>query len=71
MVGGGGDPFGNACAITTTRSVFAVLGLDFAHELAVRADLPTDVVAQPDELAAAGDVGTALVSDASDRIAAS
>jgi multimeric flavodoxin WrbA len=69
VVGGGGDPFGNACAITTTRSVFAVLGLDFAHELAVRADLPTDVVAQPGELDAARDVGTALASEAADRLA--
>jgi multimeric flavodoxin WrbA len=71
LAGGGGDPFGDACAATTTRSVFAVLGLDYAHELTVRADRPADVVAQPGELERAREVGAALAADAADRIAAS
>jgi multimeric flavodoxin WrbA len=68
VVGGGGDPFGNTCAITTTRSVFAVLGLDYAHEVAARADKPSDVAAQPEELEQARVAGAALAADAADRI---
>jgi multimeric flavodoxin WrbA len=70
VVGGGGDPFGNTCAITTSRSVFAVLGLDYVHELTVHADRPSDVLAQPEELARANAIGAALAADAADRIAA-
>ena len=69
VVGGGGDPFGNSCAVTTTRSVFAVLGLDYLHELAVRADLPTDVAGRPAELDSAATLGAALAIEAADRIA--
>jgi multimeric flavodoxin WrbA len=71
VVGGGGDPFGATCAITTTRSVFAVLGLDYVQELIVRADRPSDIVAQPAELARAAAIGAALAADAADRISAS
>jgi multimeric flavodoxin WrbA len=42
MVGGGGDPYGHECAATTTRSVFAVLGVDYAAELAIGEELATD-----------------------------
>jgi len=71
VVGGGGDPFGNTCAITTTRSVFAVLGLDYAMDLAVRADRPTDVAGSPEELDRARGLGEALTTAAADRIAGS
>jgi multimeric flavodoxin WrbA len=71
VVGGGGDPFGDACAITTTRSVFAVLGLDYAGELTARADRAGEVAAQPDELERARALGAAIAADAAGRIAAS
>lgn len=67
VVGGGGDPYGHACAITTTRSVFAVLGLDYAGELIVRADKPGEVAAQPAELERARAIGAALAATASER----
>jgi multimeric flavodoxin WrbA len=60
VVGGGGDPYGHACAVTTTKSVFAVLGLDYEAELVVRADRPTDVVSQPERLDRARAIGAEL-----------
>lgn len=68
VAGGGGDPYGNTCAITTTRSVFAVLGLDYAEELLARADKPGDVAGQPDVLTRARAIGSALTTEAADRI---
>jgi len=68
VAGGGGDPFGNTCAVTTTRSVFAVLGLDYVEEVLAHADAPGDVAAQPDVLARAKAAGAALVNEAAGRI---
>jgi multimeric flavodoxin WrbA len=63
VVRGGGDPFGFRAAIDTTRSVFAVLGVEYALELAVDGcELPGDIVRQPDALARAGEIGSALVA---------
>jgi len=70
VAGGGGDPFGDSCAVATTRSVFAVLGLDYTEELHARADKPGDVKAQPEVLERARAVGLALVGEAAGRIAA-
>jgi multimeric flavodoxin WrbA len=70
VVGGGGDPYGNACAITTTRSVFAVLGLDYTAELAIQADARGDALVQPDSIARAEKVGSALAREAAARAAA-
>lgn len=69
LVGGGGDPFGGDCAITTTRSVFAVLGLDYLHEVRVEADARGDALAQEAPLAGAREVGAALVREAAERAA--
>jgi multimeric flavodoxin WrbA len=68
IVGGGGDPYGHECAATTTRSVFAVLGVDYSAELAVRADSPTDAAGQPDSLKRARDIGDTLARDAAGRL---
>jgi multimeric flavodoxin WrbA len=68
VVGGGGDPYGNGCAITTTRSVFAVLSLDYRHELAVEADARGEVAAQSASLERARAIGTALADEAAARL---
>lgn len=67
LVGGGGDPYGHECAEVTTRSVFAVLGLDYRGEVFARADSPTDVGRQPEALERARDLGAALVAEAGRR----
>ena len=67
VVGGGGDPFGNGCAIATTKSVLAVLGVQYEVELEVEGpDAPRDIEERPDTLGDAEDVGnriTRLVLD--------
>lgn len=68
VVGGGGDPYGHECAVTTTRSVFAVLGLDTLPELVVRADSPSEAARQPEMLARAGELGAAVAAAAGERI---
>jgi hypothetical protein len=68
VVGGGGDPFGNTCAITTTRSVFAVLGLDYEHELAIEADKRGDAASQDAAIEAARGIGEALAREAARRL---
>lgn len=69
LVGGGGDPYGHECAVTTTRSVFAVLGLDYTGECVTRADSPSDVGGDPVALQCARDLGATLTRDAVRRIA--
>jgi multimeric flavodoxin WrbA len=69
VVGGGGDPFGDGCAITPTKSVFAVLGLDYLHELRVEADDIGDALAQDGRMSAAREVGESLVREAAERAA--
>ncbi len=68
VVGGGGDPYGNSCAIAPTRSVFAVLGLDYSFELAVEGDARGDVLTQPAAIQRARDIGSALALDAYERV---
>lgn len=68
VAGGGGDPYGHTCAVSTSRSVFAVLGLDYTAELVVRADKAGDVAAQPEHLTSAREIGEALARDAEERI---
>lgn len=71
VAGGGGDPYGDSCAIATTRSVFAVLGLDYMEELLASGDAPGDVTAQADVLERARAVGSALATAAAARISTS
>jgi multimeric flavodoxin WrbA len=68
VAGGGGDPFGNSCAVTTTRSVFAVLGLDYLHELAIEADKRGDAAAHETAIPAARGIGEALAREAAERL---
>ena len=68
VVGGGGDPFGFRAAVDTTRSVFAVLGIDYLDELCVEGpDAPGDVLSYPGELDRAAAIGTAVVAAAHSR----
>jgi multimeric flavodoxin WrbA len=64
VVGGGGDPYGHECAVRTTRSVFAVLSLDYVAEVVVEADSPSDARRHPDALARAREAGAGLVAEA-------
>jgi len=70
VVRGGGDPYGHECAVTTTRSVFAVLALDYLHELVVEADARGEVGAQEASLGRAREIGEALAREAAERIGA-
>lgn len=67
VVGGGGDPFGRGCAVTTTRSVFAVLGIDCLGEVAAEADAPCDIGRQRGALDEALTLGARLVAEARPR----
>jgi multimeric flavodoxin WrbA len=69
VVGAGGDPYGDDCAVTTSRSVFAVLGLDVLHEFRVLADARGEALAQSDTIQRAREVGAALVREAAERAA--
>jgi multimeric flavodoxin WrbA len=68
VVGGGGDPYGNSCAIAPTRSVLAVLGADYSYELAVEADARGDAAAQEPAIRRAREIGGALALEAYERI---
>lgn len=62
---GGGDPFGFDAAVTTTRSVFAVLQLDLLAQVYVEGvDTPNDVQKHPVSLGEARDLGAAMVAAA-------
>jgi len=64
VVGGGGDPFGTTCAITVTRSVFAVLGVEATDVLeVVGPDAATDIRSRPEDLQRASDIGRGLVGE--------
>jgi multimeric flavodoxin WrbA len=71
VVGGGGDPYGNGCAIAPTRSVFAVLGVDYSFELAVDADARGEVLEQEPVLQRAREIGKAITLDAYERVRSS
>lgn len=63
VVGGGGDPFGSACAVTPTRSVFAVLevSLDDVLEV-VGPDGRGEIQRRPEDLERARAIGAGLVA---------
>jgi len=70
LVRGGGDPFGGECAVTTTRSVFAVLGIDLVDQLDLQGpDAPGDVESYPESFARARRIGRELVSISGKRAA--
>lgn len=62
VVGGGGDPFGTGCAVSPTKSVFAVLdvALDDVLEV-VGPDARGDIAHFTDELQRAHELGAGLV----------
>ena len=65
VVGGGGDPFGTACAVTAVRSVFAVLGVASDDVLeCVGPDAARDITNHPDELQRALARGAQIVAAA-------
>jgi multimeric flavodoxin WrbA len=65
VVRGGGDPYGFECAVTPTRSVFSVLGVDLAEELEVEGpDAPDDIEELPEVLARARDIGASIAESA-------
>lgn len=64
VVGGGGDPFGTVCAVTVTRSVFAVLGVEALEVLeVVGPDAPVDIRAHSADLRRAEEIGRGLVGE--------
>jgi multimeric flavodoxin WrbA len=63
VVRGGGDPYGYECAVTVTRSVFAVLGIDTAEPLVVEGvDSPSDMGRHTDALERARAAGQDLAT---------
>jgi len=65
VVGGGGDPFGFRSAVDPTRSVFAVLGVDYRYELCVEGpDVFGEVVEYAEELERAARIGADIVGAA-------
>ncbi len=71
VVRSGGDPYGFEAAVLTTKSVFAVLGVDYSAELKVKGpDSPSEIGRYPEALARATGIGRETVSavaDAGDR----
>jgi multimeric flavodoxin WrbA len=68
VVRSGGDPYGYECAITTTRSVFAVLALRLEEPLVLEGvDSPSDIGRYPDSLRSAAALGARLAEAASPR----
>ncbi len=65
LVRGGGDPYGSDAAVMTTKSVFAVLGIDCVEELeVVGVDSPSDLGRHPDDIARAEEIGSSIVGHA-------
>lgn len=65
VVGGGGDPFGTTCAVTATRSVFAVLNVSADQVLeVVGPDAASDIASRPEALERAREIGRKLVETA-------
>jgi len=64
LVRGGGDPFGSECAVTTTRSVFAVLETELTAHLEVEGpDGPGEISARPEALRQADEIGRRIVAE--------
>lgn len=65
LVGGGGDPFGTACAVTPTRSVMNVLGVSLDEVIEViGADAAGDALGREDDIERAREAGRGLVRKA-------
>lgn len=65
VVGGGGDPFGFRAAVDTTKSVFAVLGVEYLAELCIEGpDAAGDVLEYTEELRRAAEIGVSIVAAA-------
>lgn len=65
LVRGGGDPYGSECAVTTTRSVFAVLETELNELMDIEGpDLPGEISSHQGALADAEALGRRLVSPA-------
>jgi len=65
LVRGGGDPFGSECAVTTTKSVFAVLETELGALLDVEGpDGPGEISARPEAIVEAEQIGRAMVEQA-------
>jgi len=68
VVRGGGDPYGVEAAVYPTKSVFAVLGVDYTEELVVEGpDSPSEIECHPVALARAEKVGMAVVAAVNKR----
>ena len=68
VVGGGGDPFGTACAVTPSKSVFAVLGVSATEVFeVVGPDSPSDMGRHPEALVRAEEIGRELVAAAREQ----
>lgn len=62
LVGGGGDPFGTACAVTPTRSVMNVLGVSLDEVIEVIGpDAAGDALSREDDIGRARAAGRGLV----------
>ncbi|MDH4138970.1 MAG: flavodoxin family protein [Coriobacteriia bacterium] len=63
LVRGGGDSFGFQAAVYTTKSVFAVLGVECVEQVKVEGpDSPSDIGRHPDALMRAEEVGRSIVA---------
>jgi multimeric flavodoxin WrbA len=61
VVRGGGDPYGHECAVRTTRSVFAVVGLEMDEPVVVEGvDSPSEIGRHPEALDVARALGAHL-----------
>ncbi|MDO9556658.1 MAG: flavodoxin family protein [Coriobacteriia bacterium] len=68
VVRGGGDPYGFVAAQYSTKSVFAVLGVDYLGEVKVESvDSPSDVGRHPEALEEARALGKMIAEDAMRR----
>lgn len=62
LVRGAGDPYGFEAAVLTTKSVYAVLGIDCLETVEVEGvDSPSDLGRHPDSIARAEEVGSSIV----------
>jgi multimeric flavodoxin WrbA len=65
VVRAGGDPYGHECAVRTTKSVFAVVGLDMVEPLVVEGvDSPSEIGRHPEALEVAKGLGARLADAA-------
>jgi multimeric flavodoxin WrbA len=61
VVRGGKDPYGYECAVTPTRSIYAVLGLTMVEPLVLEGvDSPSDIGRHPDAQRAAAVLGAQI-----------